>query len=40
MAKNSKIPDNYQTVMPYLIVKDAAKFIAFMQKVFDANRNL
>src|ERR1017187_5255319 len=36
MAKNSKIPDNYQTVMPYLIVKDAAQFIAFMQKVFDA----
>src|SRR4026208_1965603 len=36
MAKNSKIPENYQTVMPYLIVKDAAKFIAFMEKVFDA----
>lgn len=36
MAKNSKIPDNYQTVMPYLIVKDAAQFITFMQKVFDA----
>ena len=36
MAKNSKIPENYQTVMPYLIVKDAAQFIAFMQKVFDA----
>jgi PhnB protein len=36
MAKNLKIPDNYQTVMPYLIVKDAAQFITFMQKVFDA----
>ena len=36
MAKNSKIPDNYQAVMPYLIVKDAAQFIGFMQKVFDA----
>ena len=36
MTKNSKIPDNYQTVMPYLIVKDAAQFIAFMQNVFDA----
>jgi PhnB protein len=36
MAKNLKIPDNCQTVMPYLIVKDAAQFITFMQKVFDA----
>jgi len=27
MAKNLKIPENYQTVMPYLIVKDAAQFI-------------
>ncbi len=36
MVKKLKIPDNYQTVMPYLIVKDAAKFIVFMQKVFDA----
>jgi len=37
MAKNTKIPENYQTVMPYLIVKDAAQFIAFTQKVFDAS---
>ena len=36
MAKNLKIPENYQTVMPYLIIKDAAKFIAFTQKVFGA----
>ena len=36
MAKNLKIRDNYQTVMPYLVVKDAAQFITFMQKVFDA----
>ncbi|MEP6949231.1 MAG: VOC family protein [Ginsengibacter sp.] len=36
MAKNSKIPDNYQTVMPYLIVKNGTQFITFMQKVFDA----
>lgn len=36
MIKNSKIPANYQTVMPYLIVKDAAKFMAFMQNVFGA----
>lgn len=36
MKKNSKIPGNYQTVMPYLIVNGAAKFIAFMKQVFDA----
>ncbi len=36
MIKNSKIPGNYQTVMPYLIIKDAAKFISFSEKVFDA----
>ena len=35
MAKNPKIPENYQTVMPYLIVKNAAQFISFMQTVFD-----
>lgn len=36
MAKNPKIPENYQTVMPYLIVKNAAQFISFMQTVFNA----
>ncbi|HEY8734507.1 MAG TPA: VOC family protein [Puia sp.] len=36
MTRNSKIRANYQTVMLYLIVKDAAKFIAFTEKVFDA----
>lgn len=30
------IPPQYQTVMPYLIIKDAAGFIAFMQAVFAA----
>ncbi len=34
MEKNAKIPANYQTVMPYLILKDAAKFISFTGKVF------
>lgn len=34
--ENLKIPEGYQCVMPYLIVKDAAKFIIFMQNVFDA----
>ncbi len=36
MEKNLIIPENYQTVMPYLIIKDARKFIVFSQKVFDA----
>ncbi|HVZ96837.1 MAG TPA: VOC family protein [Chitinophagaceae bacterium] len=35
-----KIPENYQVVMPYLIVNDAAKFIVFMQNVFDARETL
>ena len=31
-----KIPENYQTVMPYLILENARGFIAFTQKVFGA----
>lgn len=31
-----KIPENYQTVMPYLIVENAAEFITFTQEVFGA----
>ena len=31
-----KIPDNYQTVMPYLILKDANRFIEFTENVFGA----
>ena len=30
------IPEGHQTVMPYLIVKDANGFLQFTQKVFDA----
>jgi PhnB protein len=37
MEKNSKIPENYQTVMPYLIVNDAEKFIGFLKEVFNAD---
>jgi uncharacterized glyoxalase superfamily protein PhnB len=33
---STKIPEGYQTVMPYLIVKNAAAFIEFTQKVFNA----
>ncbi len=36
MTTNVKIPANYQTVMPYLIVKNAADFITFTQQVFGA----
>lgn len=31
-----KIPEGYQQVMPYLIIKDAARFMDFMQNVFGA----
>ncbi|MEJ7827998.1 MAG: VOC family protein [Segetibacter sp.] len=34
-----KIPKEYQTVMPYLIVKGAQNFIDFTQKVFKAEEN-
>lgn len=35
-----KIPAGYQQVMPYLIVRDAAKFIDFTSKVFGAVERL
>ncbi|WP_345953564.1 VOC family protein [Mucilaginibacter sp. PAMB04168] len=34
------IPEGYQRVMPYLIVKDAARFFTFMQTVFGATEKL
>ncbi|MBA3829462.1 MAG: VOC family protein [Taibaiella sp.] len=30
------IPEGYQSVIPYLIVKDASSFISFTKEVFDA----
>jgi len=33
---STKIPDGYQTVTPYLIIKNAAAFIEFTERVFDA----
>ncbi|XHR94178.1 VOC family protein [Mucilaginibacter sp. UC70_90] len=36
MASTINIPENYQAVMPYLIVKNGAQFIGFTQKVFGA----
>ena len=34
------IPDGYQTVMPYLIVKGADKFMDFMKNVFNAKEKM
>lgn len=34
-----KVPEGYQTVMPYLIVNGAAKFIEFTKEVFNAIEN-
>jgi len=36
MSAKPTIPENYQTIKPYLILKDAAKFIDFAVGVFDA----
>ncbi len=33
---NTKIPEGYQAVMPYLIIENASAFIGFVQKVFNA----
>ena len=30
------IPDNHQTIMPYLMLKDATQFLAYTQAVFGA----
>lgn len=34
------IPAGYQTVMPYLILKNAEKFLEFTKKVFNATEKL
>jgi len=36
MTRDKRIPANYQTVMPYLILKDALKFLDFAKNVFGA----
>ena len=35
-----KIPEGYNTVMPYLIVTDAAAFKKFMESTFDAKEKM
>src|SRR3954447_6658468 len=34
------IPEGYQQVMPYLIIKDAGAFLEFMKKVFGATEKM
>ena len=34
------VPDYYQPIMPYLVVKDADAFIKFIRTVFDATEKL
>ena len=38
--RSAHIPEGYQTVMPYLISKDAEGFIEFMKTVFDAREKM
>ena len=38
MSKDTNIPVHYQTVMPYLVIRDVAKFIGFMKTVFGAEQ--
>jgi PhnB protein len=40
MSDVSPIPEGYNNVTPYLIVKDAAKAIEFYESVFDASERL
>jgi len=35
-----KIPENYQTVMPYLIIEGAEEFLSFTRQVFQAEQVL
>ena len=36
MENNLQVPENYQAVMPYLILQDAGSFIKFAERVFEA----
>ncbi len=39
MNTNSAVPEGYQTLMPYLILNNAQKFVDFTEKVFNATEN-
>jgi PhnB protein len=38
MENKTKVPEGYQTVMPYLLVEKAASFFKFLQVVFGARQ--
>ena len=40
MSKDTQNPDYYQTVMPYLILKDVTEFLEFTKKVFGAEEKM
>jgi uncharacterized glyoxalase superfamily protein PhnB len=40
MKENIKIPSGYQTLMPYLILKDASAFLEFTENVFGASMRM
>lgn len=40
MSDNIQNPDYYQTVMPYLILKNVAEFLEFTKKVFAAEEKM
>lgn len=40
MTKSAKVPAEYQTVMTYLIIPEADKFIKFTEKVFHATEKM
>jgi PhnB protein len=38
MIQISKVPQGYHSVNPYIVIKEAEKFILFLQSVFDARK--
>lgn len=40
MSENLQNPDYYQTVMPYLILKNVEDFLAFTKEVFEAEEKM
>lgn len=40
MEESSFVPENYQTLMPYLVLNHAQNFISFMEAVFGAKERM
>lgn len=38
--KNPNIPEGYQTLMPYLILKNASQFLEFTKNIFGASEKM